>query len=73
MHGCNGLMRVENPRYENPLHDRFFEAAAQAGIPANDNFNNWGHSQAGPSLLHGCLSAILVCCLAISLVSLRRV
>jgi choline dehydrogenase len=47
VHGCNGLMRVENPRYENPLHDRFFEAAEQAGIPRNDNFNNWGHSQVG--------------------------
>ena len=46
VHGCNGLMRVENPRYTNPLHDRFFEAAAQAGIPANANFNNWGHTQA---------------------------
>lgn len=45
VHGCGGLMRVENPRYTNPLHDLFFEAARQAGIPENDNFNDWGHSQ----------------------------
>ncbi len=38
-------MRVEDPRYTNPLHDLFFEAAQQAGIPPNDNFNDWGHSQ----------------------------
>lgn len=52
VHGCNGLMRVENPRYTNPLHDRFFEAAEQAGIPANGNFNNWGHTQV-PLAPHG--------------------
>ena len=52
VHGCNGLMRVENPRYENPLHGMFFEAAEQAGIPRNDNFNNWGHSQALYLLSH---------------------
>ena len=40
-------MRVEDPRYTNPLHDLFFEAAAQAGVPQNDNFNDWGHSQVG--------------------------
>ncbi|CAL8465624.1 g5160 [Coccomyxa elongata] len=47
VHGTGGLMRVENPRYNNPLHDVFFQAAQQAGIPENDNFNNWGRSQAG--------------------------
>lgn len=45
VHGNGGLMRVENPRYTNPLHDLFFKAAAQAGIPENDNFNDWRRSQ----------------------------
>ena len=45
VHGTGGLMRVENPRYNNPLHDVFFQASQQAGIPENDNFNNWGRSQ----------------------------
>ncbi|EIE18382.1 alcohol oxidase [Coccomyxa subellipsoidea C-169] len=47
VHGTGGLMRVENPRYNNPLHEVFFQAAKQAGLPENDNFNNWGRSQAG--------------------------
>jgi hypothetical protein len=45
VHGNGGLMRVENPRYTNPLHDLFFQAAAQAGIPENDNFNDWRRPQ----------------------------
>ncbi len=45
VHGTGGLMRVENPRYNNPLHEVFFQAAKQAGLPENDNFNNWGRSQ----------------------------
>ncbi|KAK9901079.1 hypothetical protein WJX75_002208 [Coccomyxa subellipsoidea] len=47
VHGTGGLMRVENPRYNNPLHDVFFRAAKQAGIPENDNFNDWRRSQVG--------------------------
>jgi hypothetical protein len=38
-------MHVENPRYQNKLHDVFFQAAEEAGIPKNPNFNDWGHSQ----------------------------
>jgi len=38
-------MHVESPRYQNKLHDVFFQAAEQAGIPKNPNFNDWGHSQ----------------------------
>ena len=45
MHGNAGLMRVENPRYNNPLHEAFFQAARQAGIPENSNFNDWRKSQ----------------------------
>ncbi|KAK9915579.1 hypothetical protein WJX75_001098 [Coccomyxa subellipsoidea] len=47
VHGTGGLMRVENPRYNNPLHEVFFQAAKQAGIPENDNFNDWRRSQVG--------------------------
>ena len=57
-------MRVENPRYTNPLHDLFFEAAQQAGIPENDNFNDWGQSQvaACSSLLACCAAPCHACC-----------
>ena len=40
-------MRVENPRYENPLHGEFFAAAQAAGLGANADFNDWSHSQEG--------------------------
>ena len=45
VHGNEGLMRVENPRYNNPLHEAFFQAARQAGIPENSNFNDWRRKQ----------------------------
>lgn len=38
-------MHVESPRYQNKLHDVFFKAAQEAGIPRNVNFNNWSHKQ----------------------------
>ena len=38
-------MHVENPRYVNKMHDLFFQAADQAGLKKNDNFNDWGHKQ----------------------------
>lgn len=47
VHGRGGPMHVENPRYQNKLHDVFFQAAEEAGIPKNPNFNDWGHSQEG--------------------------
>lgn len=56
VHGTGGLMRVENPRYNNPLHDVFFRAASQAGIPENDNFNNWGRPQVPCSPVVTCIS-----------------
>ena len=43
VHGEGGPMHVESPRYQNKLHDIFFEGAAQAGISQNLNFNDWGH------------------------------
>ena len=45
VHGTGALMRVENPLCNNPLHDVFFQAAWQAGIPENDNFIEWRRSQ----------------------------
>ncbi|CAM9137760.1 unnamed protein product, partial [Discosporangium mesarthrocarpum] len=46
-HGKGGLMEVENVRYMNPLTKMFFKACEQAGLPKNDDFNDWGHSQEG--------------------------
>lgn len=40
-------MHVEDPRYENKMHDVFFNAAAEQGLPANDDFNDWSHPQVG--------------------------
>ena len=45
MHGVGGNVKIENPRYYNPMHDALFEAAKQAGLPYNPDFNDWGHSQ----------------------------
>ncbi|KAK9805156.1 hypothetical protein WJX72_002610 [[Myrmecia] bisecta] len=47
VHGVGGTMHVENPRYENKLHDVFFQAAEQQGLSANQDFNDWNHPQAG--------------------------
>ena len=38
-------MHVENPRYQNEMHDIFFQAAQELGMPKNDNFNDWGQKQ----------------------------
>jgi choline dehydrogenase-like flavoprotein len=46
-HGAGGVMKVESPRYENILHDAFFQSAAAAGLQANDDFNNWSTPQVG--------------------------
>lgn len=46
-HGTGGVMRVENPRYTNPLHDVFFKTAANAGISQNNDFNDWSKPQTG--------------------------
>jgi choline dehydrogenase-like flavoprotein len=44
-HGKGGLLSVENPRYHHRLHDVFFQAAQQHGIPANTDFNDWSRDQ----------------------------
>ncbi len=36
---------MEQPRYDNPLHEEFFRAAAAAGLPANPDFNDWSRPQ----------------------------
>lgn len=46
-HGTGGTMHVEDPRYQNKMHDVFFDAAAEAGLPHNEDFNDWSHSQEG--------------------------
>lgn len=47
VHGQTGGMAVENPRYHNYLHDVFFDAAKEAGIENNPDFNDWRRSQEG--------------------------
>ena len=53
-------MRVENPRYNNPLHEAFFQAARQAGIPENTNFNDWRTNQVHlPRIALHCLCTLV--------------
>ena len=40
---------MENPRYENHLHDVFFKAAEEAGLDLNPDFNDWSRPQVRPS------------------------
>ena len=40
-------MHVENPRYQNPLHDVFFQAAKEKGLNFNPDFNDWNTPQVG--------------------------
>lgn len=49
-HGQSGTMNVEQPRYQNILHDEFFRAAAAAGLPLNTDFNDWSRPQVGVPL-----------------------
>lgn len=52
-HGAGGIMKVEQPRYENILHEEFFRAAAGMGLKANSDFNAWDRPQASDwPLLH---------------------
>lgn len=60
VHGEGGPMHVENPRYRNELHDVFFKAAEEAGIPRNSNFNDWGHTQVYLSQICTCLCLYLI-------------
>ena len=47
VHGTDGPYHVENPRYRNELHQKFFDAANEAGISANPDFNDWRRPQEG--------------------------
>ncbi|BCQ23073.1 GMC family oxidoreductase N-terminal domain-containing protein [Caballeronia sp. NK8] len=47
-HGAKGPLHVSDLRTPNPFSRRFIEAAVQAGIPLNDDFN--GHEQDGVGL-----------------------
>ena len=47
VHGSEGPLSVEDPRYTSRLHDAFFAAAASLGWPARPDFNDW--SGAPPS------------------------
>lgn len=47
-HGTTGIMSTEQPRYQNPLHEEFFRAAASVGMPANPDFNDWSRPQVRP-------------------------
>ncbi len=38
-HGAGGPLRVEDPRYTHPLSHAWLDAALDAGLPANDDFN----------------------------------
>ena len=44
-HGSGGIMKVEQPRYENILHEEFFRAAASIGLKPNSDFNAWDRPQ----------------------------
>ncbi len=44
-HGAGGMMNVENPRYDSPLHEEFFRAARAVGLADNPDFNDWSRSQ----------------------------
>ena len=48
LHGGDGPLSVSDLRHHNPLSDVFIEAARQAGIPANSDFN--GPAQEGVGL-----------------------
>lgn len=39
-HGTNGELQVSDLRVQNPLSNLFVAAACNAGLPANDDFNN---------------------------------
>lgn len=39
LHGVDGPMRVEDPRYRSPLSRAFVAAARDHGMPGNDDFN----------------------------------
>jgi choline dehydrogenase-like flavoprotein len=44
-HGRSGTLHVSNPRHRHPLNEAFVQAAVEAGLPANPDFN--GEDQEG--------------------------
>lgn len=46
-HGVGGPLNVAEGRYQNPLSKAFVEAACQAGLPRNDDFNGAEQEGAG--------------------------
>lgn len=57
-------MKVEQPRYDNPLHAEFFKAAAALGLPANPDFNDWSRPQVGRAdRVHGAALLPLLLCI----------
>jgi len=46
-HGLGGEWNMDDVRYQNPLSRVFLTAAQEAGLPLNDDFNNWDRPQVG--------------------------
>ena len=46
-HGIGGEYAVSEVKYQNPLSATFLRGCADAGFPANDDFNNWARDQTG--------------------------
>jgi len=45
--GTEGPVRVEHPRYKNPLYAKYFQASEEVGMVHNPEFNDWSKSQEG--------------------------
>mmetsp|Transcript_21037 Transcript_21037/g.64095 ORF Transcript_21037/g.64095 Transcript_21037/m.64095 type:complete len:604 (-) Transcript_21037:432-2243(-) len=46
-HGTGGEWSMDEVRYQNVLSSTFLKAAQEAGVPLNDDFNNWARPQQG--------------------------
>lgn len=46
-HGTGGEWTMDEVRYQNELSKTFLEAAEEAGIPLNDDFNDWSRPMRG--------------------------
>uniref|UniRef100_A0A7S1XBS3 Glucose-methanol-choline oxidoreductase N-terminal domain-containing protein n=1 Tax=Compsopogon caeruleus TaxID=31354 RepID=A0A7S1XBS3_9RHOD len=46
-HGKTGPLRVSDLAHVNPMSKAFMEAAAEVGLPTNDDFNDWARPQEG--------------------------
>lgn len=47
LHGQAGPLKVSDPRHRHPLSEAFVNAAVEAGVPANDDFNGTRQEGAG--------------------------